>query len=29
LSQTWVDKVMRGGRKTRATLPGEGGEADV
>jgi hypothetical protein len=25
--QSWVDKVMRGGRKTRGKLPGEGGEA--
>jgi hypothetical protein len=24
--QRWVDKVMRGGRKTRGKLPGEGGE---
>ena len=24
-SQRWVDSVMRGGRKTRAKLPGEGG----
>ena len=25
-SQRWVDKVMRGGRKTRDKLPGEAGE---
>ena len=25
-SQKWVDKVMRGGRKTRDKLPGEAGE---
>jgi hypothetical protein len=25
--QRWVDKVMRGGRKTRDKLPGEGGSS--
>jgi hypothetical protein len=25
--RSWVDKVMRGGRKTRDKLPGEGGSS--
>jgi hypothetical protein len=27
LGQRWIDRVMAGGRKTRAKLPGEGGKS--